>query len=47
MPIHPPRPNFLLFITDQQRADDLGAYGNRVVRTTHLDALERRGWLSL
>lgn len=46
MPIHPPRPNFLLFITDQQRADHLGAYGNRVVRTPHLDALARRGWLA-
>ena len=38
------RPNFLLFITDQQRADHLGAYGNTIVRTPHLDALAARGW---
>jgi len=38
------RPNFLLFITDQQRADHVGAYGNRVVSTPHLDALAARGW---
>lgn len=38
------RPNFLLFITDQQRADHIGAYGNPIVRTPHLDALARRGW---
>jgi len=40
------RPNFLLFITDQQRADHLGAYGNRVVRTPHLDRLAAEGWLA-
>ncbi|MGE4337696.1 MAG: sulfatase [Pigmentiphaga sp.] len=38
------RPNFLLFITDQQRADHVGAYGNREVATPHLDALAARGW---
>ncbi|MBL0422967.1 sulfatase-like hydrolase/transferase [Ramlibacter sp. AW1] len=38
------RPNFLLFITDQQRADHLGAYGNPVVRTPHLDRLAAGGW---
>lgn len=38
------RPNFLLFVTDQHRADHLGAYGNTVVATPHLDALARRGW---
>ena len=38
------RPNFILFITDQQRADHVGAYGNRVVATPHLDGLARRGW---
>lgn len=37
-------PNFVLFITDQQRADHLGCYGNPVVRTPHLDALAARGW---
>jgi arylsulfatase len=38
------RPNFILFITDQQRADHLGAYGNPVVATPHLDRLAARGW---
>ncbi len=36
--------NFLLVITDQQRADHLGSYGNTVVQTPHLDALAQRGW---
>ena len=38
------RPNFVLFITDQQRADHVGCYGNPVVRTPQLDALAARGW---
>ena len=37
------RPNFLFVITDQQRADHLGCYGNRTLRTPHLDALAARG----
>lgn len=40
------RPNFLLFITDQHRADHLGAYGNTVVHTPNLDGLARRGWVA-
>lgn len=36
-----PRPNILLVITDQHRADHLGCYGNSVVRTPHIDALAR------
>ncbi|MES2415282.1 MAG: sulfatase-like hydrolase/transferase [Pseudomonadota bacterium] len=40
------RPNFLLFITDQQRADHTGAYGNTVVHTPNIDALAGRGWLA-
>jgi arylsulfatase len=36
------RPSFLLFLTDQQRADQLGCYGNREARTPHLDALAAR-----
>ena len=40
------RPNFLLFVTDQQRADHIGAYGNAVVRTPALDSLAARGWLA-
>ena len=39
----PKRPNFLFIITDQQRADHLGAYGNPVIRTPHLDRLARGG----
>ncbi len=31
------RPNFLLFITDQHRADFLGCYGHPVLRTPHID----------
>jgi arylsulfatase A-like enzyme len=38
------KPNFLLIITDQQRADHVGAYGNTVVRTPNLDAIAARGW---
>jgi arylsulfatase A-like enzyme len=37
------RPNLLLFTTDQQRADSIGAFGNPVARTPHLDALAARG----
>lgn len=37
------QPNFLIFITDQHRADHLGCYGNAIVRTPHIDALARAG----
>jgi arylsulfatase A-like enzyme len=37
-------PNFLFIITDQQRADHLGCYGNPTVRTPHIDALARAGF---
>ena len=37
------RPNFLFIITDQQRADHLGCYGNRVVRTPAIDGLAAAG----
>ena len=37
------RPNVLLVITDQQRADHAGFGGNEVVRTPNLDALAGRG----
>ncbi len=37
------RPNFLLFITDQHRADHLGCAGHPVLRTPHIDALAARG----
>jgi arylsulfatase A-like enzyme len=38
------RPNFLFIITDQHRADHLGAYGNPIVRTPRIDALARGGF---
>jgi len=37
------RPNFLLIMTDQHRADHLGCYGNSVVRTPNIDAIARSG----
>jgi arylsulfatase A-like enzyme len=37
------RPNLLLFMPDELRADSLGAFGNPVARTPHLDALAARG----
>ncbi|MEL6532874.1 MAG: sulfatase-like hydrolase/transferase [Pseudomonadota bacterium] len=36
-------PNFVLFITDQHRADGLGCYGHPVIRTPHIDAIAGRG----
>ena len=38
------RPNFIILFADDQRADTLGAWGNRHIRTPHLDALVRRGF---
>ena len=37
------RPNFLFFITDQQRADWLGCYGHPVLRTPNIDAIADQG----
>ena len=37
------RPNFLVIMTDQQRADHLGCYGNPVVRTPNIDSIAQRG----
>ncbi|MBN9081815.1 MAG: sulfatase-like hydrolase/transferase [Rhizobiales bacterium] len=37
------RPNFLLIMTDQHRADHLGCYGNPIVRTPAIDGLSRQG----
>ena len=36
-------PNFLIFITDQHRADHVGCYGNTIVRTPHIDGLAKTG----
>jgi len=37
------RPNFLLFITDQQRADHLGCYGNEILKTPNIDSIAAKG----
>jgi arylsulfatase A-like enzyme len=37
------KPNVLLIITDQHRADHLGCYGNRLLRTPHIDSLAAVG----
>lgn len=37
------RPNFLLFISDQHRADHLSCYGNTVLRTPNIDAIASNG----
>lgn len=37
------RPNIVLFMPDQLRADCVGCFGNPVVQTPHLDALAARG----
>jgi len=39
----PDRPNIICFVTDQHRADHLGAYGNRQVRTPNIDRLAAEG----
>jgi len=41
----PSRPNILLLVTDDQRWDALGAAGNRLIRTPHLDRLAAGGVL--
>ena len=37
------QPNILLLFTDMQRFDTIGALGNPVIRTPHLDRLVREG----
>jgi len=37
------RPNFVLFITDQQRADYLSCYGHPVLKTPSIDAIAAEG----
>ncbi|MFI5653364.1 sulfatase-like hydrolase/transferase [Streptomyces anulatus] len=38
-----PRPNFVIFMPDQLRADAIGVFGNQHIRTPHIDALAARG----
>lgn len=37
------RPNILFLLTDDQRADAVGAYGNRLIQTPNIDRLARSG----
>ena len=37
------RPSFILYITDQHRADYLGCYGHPLLKTPHIDALAGQG----
>ena len=37
------KPNFLFIITDQQRADHVGCYGNRILKTPNIDSLTDQG----
>ena len=37
------RPNFVLIITDQHRADYLGCYGHPLLKTPHIDSIAARG----
>ena len=37
------KPNILLIVTDQHRADHLGCYGNTVLRTPNIDGIAARG----
>ncbi|XP_069865534.1 arylsulfatase L-like isoform X3 [Dipodomys merriami] len=41
--IAPSRPNFLLLLADDLGLGDLGSFGNRSLRTPHLDGLARDG----
>ncbi len=38
-----PRPNILIFMPDQQRADCIGCFGNAHIQTPNIDALAARG----
>ena len=37
------QPNFLFIITDQQRADHVGCYGNNILKTPNIDSLAAKG----
>ncbi|MCP9462958.1 MAG: sulfatase-like hydrolase/transferase [Nitrospira sp.] len=39
------RPNLIFVLTDDQRADSLGCYGNQEIQTPHIDRLAREGVL--
>jgi len=37
------KPNFLFIMTDQQRADHLGCYGNTILKTPNIDRIAKTG----
>ena len=37
------KPNFIIFMPDQLRADSLSCFGNDVVQTPHIDAFAAEG----
>lgn len=37
------KPNFVMIVSDQQRADWLGCYGHKVIKTPHIDSLAEQG----
>ena len=37
------RPNVVFLLTDDQRWDTLGCYGNEIIHTPHIDSIARRG----
>lgn len=37
------KPNFLIFVTDQHRADWLSCMGNEILKTPHIDAIAEEG----
>jgi len=39
------RPNILVFVTDDQKWDTLGSYGNKVIRTPNIDRIANEGVL--
>ncbi|MGK6352565.1 sulfatase family protein [Parapedobacter sp. DT-150] len=39
------RPNIIFLLTDDQRADALGAMGNPIIHTPHLDTMAHEGYL--
>lgn len=39
----PDQPSFILFVTDQHRADFLGCYGHPLLKTPHIDAIAKAG----
>jgi arylsulfatase A-like enzyme len=39
----PKQPNFVLFITDQQRVDYLGCYGHPILKTPNIDRIAKDG----